>query len=101
MKRCNVADDNMTIYSHVMDRYRIKTAEFKARLSEYLRQVRGGRTLTILDRNTPIARVTPIHSGRGLTIREPSGDLGEVPRPPPLRVDVDVVELLREERGDR
>ena len=91
----------MTIYGHVMDTSHVRIAEFKARLSAYLRQVRGGRTLTILDRDTPIARVTPVRSGRGLTIRESSGDLGEVPQPPPLRVDVDVVELLREERGDR
>ena len=31
-------------------------AELKARLSEHLKSVRRGRTLTVLDRETPVAR---------------------------------------------
>jgi len=34
-------------------------ADLKARLSEHLKSVRKGRTLTVLDRNTPIARIVP------------------------------------------
>ncbi len=34
-----------------------RIAELKSRLSEHLRSVRTGRTLTILDRDTPIARI--------------------------------------------
>jgi len=34
-------------------------ADLKARLSEYLRAVRKGRTLTVLDRGTPVARIVP------------------------------------------
>ena len=34
-------------------------AELKAGLSEHLRSVRNGRTLTVLDRDTPIARILP------------------------------------------
>ena len=34
-------------------------ADLKARLSEHLRSVRKGRTLTILDRDTPVARIVP------------------------------------------
>jgi prevent-host-death family protein len=36
-----------------------RVAELKARLSEYLRVVRGGQTVTVLDRQTPIARIVP------------------------------------------
>lgn len=34
-------------------------ADLKARLSEHLRSVRNGGTLTVLDRDTPIARIVP------------------------------------------
>ena len=34
-------------------------AELKARLSEHLRVVRNGGTLTVLDRDTPLARIVP------------------------------------------
>ena len=37
----------------------VKIAEFKTRLSEYLRDVRNGQELIIKDRQTPIARVLP------------------------------------------
>jgi prevent-host-death family protein len=35
-------------------------ADLKARLSEHLKAVRKGRTLTILDRGTPVAQVVPV-----------------------------------------
>ena len=37
------------------------------RLSEYLRAVRGGRVVTVLDRDTPIARITPVERASRLT----------------------------------
>ncbi len=45
-------------YHVVMSRVRI--AELKSRLSEYLRKVRSGRSITVLDRDTPIARIRPM-----------------------------------------
>ena len=44
-------------YNVVMKTVRI--AELKARLSEHLKWVRKGRTLTVLDRDTPVARIVP------------------------------------------
>ena len=83
----------------------VRIAEFKARLSQYLWRVRRGQTLTILDRDTPVTRVTPINGDEVLTVREPlqpSRRLQDVPLPPPLELDLDIVDLLMEERqGDR
>jgi prevent-host-death family protein len=78
-----------------------KIAELKARLSEYLRDVRKGHALVVMDRNTPIARVVPYApEGEALTVRRPLGktSLQSVPLPPPLETGVDAVELLLEER---
>jgi prevent-host-death family protein len=79
---------------------RAGVAELKARLSEYLRSVRRGETVTILDRETPIAKIVPIHAA-GLRTRKPAQDApapNHVPLPPPLKLHIDVVELLLEER---
>ena len=80
----------------------VRVAEFKARLSEYLRAVRRGRDLTIYDRDQPIARVVPYESpaGRFLT-REPIHaypTLGDIPLPAPAKLTVDAVALLLEDR---
>ena len=84
----------------------VRIAELKARLSTYLREVRRGRTLTILDGETPIARLVPYApGGKPLSSRMPSRhypSLQRVPLPAPLRGRVDVVALLLEERhGER
>ncbi len=81
---------------------RVKIAELKARLSEHLREVRRGRSLIVVDRDTPIARLLPYSSeAGGLTIRKPLGrwrSVRHVPLPPPLDLDTDVVDVLLEER---
>ncbi|HEV8675409.1 MAG TPA: type II toxin-antitoxin system prevent-host-death family antitoxin [Methylomirabilota bacterium] len=84
----------------------VRVAELKARLSEYLRAVRRGESVTVLDREHPIARIVPYASdGTALRTRRPRPDappLAKVPLPPPLRVKADVVALLLEERqGER
>jgi prevent-host-death family protein len=38
----------------------VRVADLKSRLSEYLRKVRRGRSITVLDRDTPIARIQPL-----------------------------------------
>ncbi|OLC09091.1 MAG: hypothetical protein AUG01_08040 [Candidatus Rokubacteria bacterium 13_1_20CM_2_69_58] len=78
-------------------------AELKARLSEHLRAVRRGRTLTVLDRDRPVARIVPYDTERRppLTVRSPrpgAARLARVSLPPALRVKVDIVALLAEER---
>ena len=80
----------------------VRIAQLKARLSEYLRGVRRGHVLTVLERETPIARIVPYASDSALlSVRRPHPDsppLNRVPLPPPLKLRVDVVAVLLEER---
>ena len=96
----------MTRSDYYMTMTGIRIADLKSRLSEHLRKVRAGSSLTILDRDTPIARIVPWKAGNGsLKLRAPLPGvpkLQRVPLPPPLRLRGDVVKLLMEERqGDR
>ena len=92
----------MTFYDYYVVMKGIGTADFKAHLSQHLRAVREGETLTILDRRTPIAKVVPIHDGETeLVVRPASGNLQDIPIPTPSNLGFDIVSLLREEREDR
>ncbi len=84
----------------------VRVADLKSRLSEHLRKVRAGRTVTVMDRSTPIARIVPYdEQGGGLAVRSPlpgAPSLAQIPLPPPLRLHRDVVTFLLEERqGER
>ena len=84
----------------------VRIADLKARLSEHLRRVRRGESLTVLDRDTPIARIVPYDSNEGsLAVRRPArgaASLQQVPLPSPLKIEFDIVSLLLEEReGER
>ena len=82
----------------------VRIAELKARLSEYLRDVRRGQTITVLDRETPVARLVPYDDRPTLVVRRPvpgAPPIGEVPLPPPLDLPVDAVALLLEDRARR
>lgn len=79
----------------------VRIAELKARLSEYLRAVRGGETIAVLDRETLVAEIIPVRERSGLRIRKPAPGTpppNRVPLPKPTKVNVDIVELLLEER---
>ena len=84
----------------------VQIAEFKARLSEHLRHVRRGHVLTVLDRVTPIAQVVPYSEAPdSLRVRHPLGKsrtLQDVPLPRSMSFDIDIVDVLMEERqGER
>lgn len=59
----------------------------------------------MLDRETPIARIVPVREASALRVRKSAPGApppGRVPLPKPLRLKVDVVDLLLEERqGER
>jgi prevent-host-death family protein len=75
-------------------------AELKARLSEYLRSVRNGGTLTVLDRDTPIARIVP-YAAQPLEIRKAKRRLRDLKLPPKLSKRTDSVAILVEDRRRR
>ena len=78
-------------------------SELKAKLSGYLALVRGGATVTVCDRKTPIARLVPFDGDRGgLEVREPI-DTSGLPTLPNVRLGkrIDVVALLRADRDQR
>lgn len=79
----------------------------KAHLSEYLRKVQRGQTITIVDRKVAVAelRGVPEQASRLRPVQSASGQ-----RPGDLRFkklprlgtdDLDVVDLLREDRSRR
>ncbi len=79
----------------------VRIAELKARLSEYLRAVRRGETIAVLDRDTPVAQIVPVRDRAALRVRKPAPGTpapNRVPLPKPMKLDVDVVQLLLEER---
>jgi antitoxin (DNA-binding transcriptional repressor) of toxin-antitoxin stability system len=80
----------------------VRIADFKSRVREYFRRVRGGNKLMVLDRNTPIARVVPCEENGGLlkvrSLLPTTPRLQRIPFPPPLRLRKDIVELLLVER---
>jgi antitoxin (DNA-binding transcriptional repressor) of toxin-antitoxin stability system len=91
----------MTICDYHIVMKRVRIADLKARLSAHLRSVRGGEVITVLDRETPIARIVPHREAEPLLTvrsRRPGATLQSLRLPPPLRVDVDAVELLLEDR---
>ena len=80
----------------------LRVAELKARLSHYLRAVRAGRSLTVYDRDTPVARLVPVPPGPGdLPSVKPAGRLRDVALPPPLTRPVGSDAALRAERRER
>jgi len=92
----------MTRNDYLIVMITVRIAELKSRLSEHLRQVRRGESLTVLDRNTPIARVVPFDEKAGLLkVRPPlphTPKLQRIPLPPPLRRHKDIVTYLLDER---
>ena len=79
----------------------VRIADLKARLSEYLRAVRRGESIAVLDRNTPVAQIVPVRDRSTLRVRKPAPGTpppNRVPLPKPAKLDVDVVHLLLEGR---
>ena len=84
---------------------RVTVAELKARLSHYLREVREGKSFTVVSRDIPVATLGPYDpmDVDDLKIVEPSAneaDWGRVDLPP-LHRQIDAVALLRADRDVR
>lgn len=77
----------------------VRIADLKASLSKHLRAAQRGQSVTVLDRDTPIARIVPVDQpAERLVTRPASLDWHDVELPPRLELDVDLVRLLREDR---
>ena len=83
----------------------VGVAELKGNLSKYLRNVRRGQSLAILDHKTPIAQIIPLpQDGFALPARRPTE--GSVPPnkirwPGPVKLHHDPVAILLAERNRR
>jgi antitoxin (DNA-binding transcriptional repressor) of toxin-antitoxin stability system len=92
----------------------VSVTELKNKLSQYLRLVKRGETIEVLERSVPIARLHAVHGGAGdvdahlrrlvrdgiVARAKRSGDKRFL-RKPPVPCRADVVQALVEERGDR
>ena len=78
----------------------VKIAELKARLSEHLRTVRNGGTLTVLDRDTPIARIVP-YAAPPLELRKAKRRPRDLKLPSKLAKRTDSVAIVLEDRRRR
>jgi antitoxin (DNA-binding transcriptional repressor) of toxin-antitoxin stability system len=85
-------------YNMVMTTVRI--AELKSRLSEHLRSVRKGRTLTVLDRDTPVARIIP-YAAEPIEVRRATRRLQDVKLPPAPAAPTDSLTILLDDRHRR
>jgi prevent-host-death family protein len=91
----------LTTFGHNMTMNQVRIAELKSRLSEYLRAVRRGETIAVLDRDTPVAHIVPVRERGSLKIRKPAPGLpppNRVALPKSLGLKIDIVGLLLEER---
>ncbi len=78
----------------------IGIAELKARLSEHLRAVRKGRTLIVLDRETPVARIVP-YAVDAVEVRRATRRLRDLVVPPPPSAPTDSLAVLLDDRRRR
>jgi antitoxin (DNA-binding transcriptional repressor) of toxin-antitoxin stability system len=76
-------------------------ADLKAHLSEHLRKVRNGETLTVLDRETPIAQIAPVNSDATLEVRRATRKPADLPLPLPPSTPTDSLTVLLEDRASR
>jgi len=80
---------------------KVGIADLKAHLSQHLRRVRGGRTITILDRNTPVAQIVPYGTEGALDVRRATRKPSDLPMPVPPSRPTDSLAVLLEDRASR
>jgi prevent-host-death family protein len=80
---------------------KVGIADLKARLSEHLRTVRSGRTVTVVDRNTPVAQIVPYDPGSVLQVRAATRKPGTLRLPKPPSRPTDSLAVLLRDRASR
>jgi antitoxin (DNA-binding transcriptional repressor) of toxin-antitoxin stability system len=86
----------------------VNIATLKAQLAKYLRLVKSGEEVLILDHKMPVAKLTPIQADPQETLLisiKPKADFSgiiEMKAPPPSKnAKIDSLTLLLQERGSR
>ncbi|MBI2646562.1 MAG: type II toxin-antitoxin system prevent-host-death family antitoxin [Deltaproteobacteria bacterium] len=81
----------------------VKIGQLKNKLSAYLRLVRKGAQIIVMDREHPIARITPFEEKEELRIIPAQKKFSEIKKLSfsKPKVQIDVVALLREDRDKR
>jgi prevent-host-death family protein len=95
--------------SNSQDRPRKNTAnvaEIKARFSSFLRQVAAGETVTVTNRDRPVARLVPALEEKDSVrirkpLKDPAGLIGLLKVPPVKGRRTDSLKLLLEDRRKR
>ena len=95
MKRSYIKKDNT-----------VNIATLKAKLAQYLRIVKGGEEIVVLDHKMPVARIIPIEESlKSLPSTKPKADFSGIVnmKVPPLekKPKVDIMTLLLEDRTKR
>lgn len=80
---------------------KVGIADLKANLSRHLRRVRGGHTLTVLDRDVPVAQIIPYGFQEPLEIRRATRKPKDLRRLPPCETPTDSLTVLLEDRARR
>lgn len=90
----------MTCHDYHIVMKTVGIADLKARLSEHLKSVRKGRTLTVLDRDTPVAQIIPF-TAEPIEVRRATRRLQDLPVPSPPSKPTDSVSVLLDDRQRR
>jgi antitoxin (DNA-binding transcriptional repressor) of toxin-antitoxin stability system len=80
---------------------RVGIADLKAHLSEHLRTVRSGRTLTVFDRETPVAQIVPYDAETPLQVRRATRRPGDLRLPRRPSAPTDSLSVLTRDRASR
>jgi prevent-host-death family protein len=78
----------------------VRIADLKARLSHHLRAVRKGRSLTVLDRDTPVARIVP-YRAEPVEVRRATRRARDLQLPPKPKTRTDSLAVLLDDRRRR
>jgi antitoxin (DNA-binding transcriptional repressor) of toxin-antitoxin stability system len=90
----------MTCRDYNMVMTRVGIADLKARLSEHLKSVRKGRTLTVFDRDAPVAQIIPFKA-EAIEVRRATRSVKDLRISPPLSKPTDSLTVLLDDRARR
>jgi prevent-host-death family protein len=91
----------VTIRDHNLVMIRVGIADLKAHLSQHLRKVRSGRTLTVVDRDNPVAQIVPFDPGAALEVRRATRRAKDLRLPTPPSSPTDSLTVLLDDRASR